>query len=120
MISKIRGKFIERRDQAVILEVGGIFYEILVSDSVMGRIEDRMGPDACLELITYYYIQIGPAKGNPVLVGFLNEIEKDFFLDFIKVSGIGPRAAIKALNQPISTIAEAIDPIEKKPLYHFL
>ncbi|HSA31879.1 MAG TPA: helix-hairpin-helix domain-containing protein [Candidatus Omnitrophota bacterium] len=114
MISKIRGKFIERRDQAVILEVGGIFYEILVSDSVMGRIEDRMGPDACLELITYYYIQIGPAKGNPVLVGFLNEIEKDFFLDFIKVSGIGPRAAIKALNQPISTIAEAIVKGEEK------
>jgi Holliday junction DNA helicase RuvA len=42
-------------------------------------------------------------------VGFLNEIERDFFLEFIKVSGIGPRAAVKALNRSIGEIAQAID-----------
>ena len=45
----------------------------------------------------------------PVLVGFLNEVERDFFLEFIKVSGIGPRAAVKALNKAIGEIAQAID-----------
>jgi len=44
-----------------------------------------------------------------VLIGFLNDIEKDFFQIFITVSGIGPRAALKALNKPISQIAKAID-----------
>ena len=44
-----------------------------------------------------------------MLVGFLNEIEKDFFLEFTKVSGIGPRAAVKALSLPISDIVRAID-----------
>ena len=43
-----------------------------------------------------------------MLIGFLNEVERDFFLDFISVSGIGPRAAVKALNKPISEIAQAI------------
>ena len=36
-------------------------------------------------------------------------MEKDFFEIFITVSGIGPRAALKALNKPISLIAKAID-----------
>jgi Holliday junction DNA helicase RuvA len=44
-----------------------------------------------------------------MLIGFLSEVEKEFFEVFITVSGIGPRAALKALNQPISLIAQAID-----------
>jgi Holliday junction DNA helicase RuvA len=44
-----------------------------------------------------------------MLIGFLNEIEKEFFEIFITVSGIGPRAALKALSEPISLIARAID-----------
>jgi len=114
MISRIKGRLVERRDQAVVLEVAGIYYEVLVSDSVMARLDENLDAESRLELITYYYIQIGPSKGNPTLVGFLNEIERDFFLDFIKVSGIGPRAAIKALNQPISAIAQAIAKGEEK------
>lgn len=114
MILKIKGKLVERREQAVTLEVGGIYYEVLVSDSVLSRLNDHVDEQSFVELITYYYIQIGPSKGNPTLVGFLSEIERDFFLDFIKVSGIGPRAAIKALNQPISAIAEAITKGEEK------
>ncbi|MBF0512205.1 MAG: Holliday junction DNA helicase RuvA, partial [Candidatus Omnitrophica bacterium] len=53
--------------------------------------------------------QMTPSSGVPVLVGFLNEVERDFFLEFIKVSGIGPRAAVKALNKAIGEIAQAID-----------
>ena len=37
------------------------------------------------------------------------EIEKEFFEEFITVSGIGPKAALRALNMPISSIARAID-----------
>lgn len=49
------------------------------------------------------------SKAVPVLVGFLNEIEKEFFERVITVSGIGPKAACRALNQPFSMIADAID-----------
>jgi Holliday junction DNA helicase RuvA len=50
-----------------------------------------------------------PSKAIPVLVGFLNEIEKEFFEQFITVSGVGPKAACRALSLPFSTIADAID-----------
>jgi Holliday junction DNA helicase RuvA len=59
--------------------------------------------------VTYHYHQVEPSKSTPVLIGFQNNIEKDFFQVFITVSGIGPRAALKALNKPISMIAKAID-----------
>jgi len=39
----------------------------------------------------------------------MSEVEKDFFQQFIKVSGIGPRAAVRALDKPISEIVRAID-----------
>jgi len=39
----------------------------------------------------------------------MNEVERQFFETFITVSGIGPRAAVRAISQPIPLIARAID-----------
>jgi len=109
MIARISGKVIEKGKNYLIIDVGGLCYQILIPAAVMQRLgegEDAEGP---VSLITYHYHQVEPSKSTPVLIGFLNEIEKEFFEIFITVSGIGPRAALKALNQPISLIAKAID-----------
>ncbi len=108
MIVQISGKLLEKRDHAVVIDVNGLSHEVLVPASVMTRIDESCDEQGRISLITYHYIQIGPSKGTPCLVGFLNAVERDFFLDFIKVSGIGPRAAVKALEKPISEIAGAI------------
>jgi len=109
MIVQIAGKLIEKREQSVIINVHGLFYEVIVPISVLARIEDTLDKAGHVHLVTYYYFQIGPASGTPIIIGFINEVERDFFLQFIKVSGIGPRAAVKALNKPISEITRAID-----------
>jgi Holliday junction DNA helicase RuvA len=70
---------------------------------------DEFSQDGQIKLITYHYLQAEPSKSIPILIGFINEIEKEFFELFITVSGIGPRAALKALNKPISLIAKAIN-----------
>jgi len=108
MIAKISGQLVAKNENSLIINVGGISYEVWVPQSVMERVTEGAGANAQVELITYHYLQISPSSGIPVLVGFLNDIERDFFLQFIKVSGIGPRAAVKALNKPISEIAQAI------------
>ena len=82
---------------------------VIASTSVIDRIDATLDQDGNIHLVTYYYFQLGPSRGMPVLIGFINEVEKDFFQQFIKVSGIGPRAAVKALNKPISEITHAID-----------
>ena len=68
-----------------------------------------MEPDGRIRLITYHYHHVEPSRAVPILVGFINEIEREFFERFITVSGIGPKAAVRALKQPIPLIARAID-----------
>lgn len=109
MISRILGKIIEKGTNYLIVDIGGICYEVLIPPTVMQRLEGNIDGDGRVNLVTFHYFQVEPAKSIPVLIGFLNEIEKDFFEIFITVSGIGPRAALKALNKPISQIARAID-----------
>jgi Holliday junction DNA helicase RuvA len=109
MIARICGKIIEKGANYLIIDVGGICYEVFIPAAVMQRVDLNVTSEGKISLITYHYFQVEPSKGMPVLVGFLNDIEKEFFEVFITVSGIGPRAALKALNKPISLIASAID-----------
>ena len=109
MIVKLSGTLVNKSEQAVVVNVQGVFYEVIVPASVLERIDKHVSPQGQVDLIVYHYFQLGPSSGMPVLVGFLNEVERDFFLQFITVSGIGPRAAIKALSKPISEIAAAIE-----------
>lgn len=109
MIARIKGKIVEKNNNCLILDVGGICYEVLIPQTLMQRLDENIGSNGEINLITYHYFQVEPSKTTPVLVGFLNEIEKEFFQAFISVSGIGPRAALKAINKPISQIAKAID-----------
>ncbi|MFH1578021.1 MAG: Holliday junction branch migration protein RuvA [Candidatus Omnitrophota bacterium] len=109
MIARITGKVIEKGDDYLLIEIGGISYQVLLPPTVIQRVKEKQGPDANISLVTYHYHQVEPSRSKPVLIGFLNEVERDFFEQFITVSGIGPRAAMRALNKPISVIAQAID-----------
>ncbi len=107
MISRIKGKIKDIKELSILVETGKLTYEILIPPAVMNSIGNNNGED--IELITYHYYQTDPSKSVPVLIGFLNEIEKEFFERFISVSGVGPKAACRALTLPFSTIADGID-----------
>ncbi|MFH1478993.1 MAG: Holliday junction branch migration protein RuvA [Candidatus Omnitrophota bacterium] len=109
MICKVSGKIIEKREDSIILDINNFCYEILIPGAVMSNLEKEIKQDNSISLITYHYHQIEPSRSFPFLIGFLNEIEKEFFEKFITVSGIGPKAAVRALNIPIPKIAQAID-----------
>ncbi len=109
MIAQLSGKISQQKDNVLMIQAGNIFYEVIVPLSVSGRISELIQVDGTIQLVIYHYYQIEMSRGFPVLIGFTNEIEKEFFQQFITVSGIGPRAAVKAINQPISRIAQAID-----------
>ncbi len=109
MIARLCGILVERGTNHVLMEVKGLTYEILIPTAVMQRLQEVAQPQGELRLVTFHYHQVEPSRSTPVLIGFLNEIEREFFEVFITVSGIGPRAALRALNKPISQIARAID-----------
>ncbi|MEM7816675.1 MAG: Holliday junction branch migration protein RuvA [Candidatus Aenigmatarchaeota archaeon] len=106
MISRIRGKLAKKEENKVVLEVNGIFYEIIVPPTVFSSLNTN---NETVELVIYYYFNVEKHRVVPTLIGFIDELEKKFFEKFISVSGIGPKAALKALEKPISLIAKAIE-----------
>ncbi len=108
MITTIEGTLVERTETAVIVSVGGLHYEVFVAKSVLRSLDAKKRGDP-VQLVTYHYCQTDPSKSIPILIGFLNRLEREFFERFITVSGIGPRGALRALSVPISQIAQAID-----------
>ncbi|MBU2044418.1 MAG: Holliday junction branch migration protein RuvA [Candidatus Omnitrophica bacterium] len=107
MIYKLKGKLVKKEDHRVIIDVNGIFYEVNIPQTVARNLK----PDANnnVELIIYHYLSMDQNRGIPVLVGFSEELEKDFFEKFISVTGVGPRAALKAFEEPVPAIAQAIE-----------
>ena len=109
MICRLRGVVREHTDTALVMDVHGVSYHVFIPPSIMDKLSDKLSEQGELELVTYHYQQLEVGKGFPVLIGFTNEIEREFFERFITVSGVGPKAALRALTQPIPTIAQAID-----------
>jgi len=109
MISRISGTVVEKRNGELLLENGGMVYELIVPLAVLKAMEGDIAPGNKVTLVTYHYYQVEPSRSTPVLIGFQNEVEREFFEKFITVSGVGPKAAYKALVESFSSIAGAID-----------
>lgn len=106
MICRLKGKLVKKETNRVIVDTGGFCYEVGISPNVANRLNSQ---DTEVELIIYHYLNIDNNRAVPVLIGFRDELEKDFFEEFIKVSGIGPKAALRAFDKPIPSIARAIE-----------
>lgn len=109
MISRLQGTLVGRRENTVLLETNGVTYEVLIPVSILRTLDQHLNPDGRVRLVTYHYHHVEPSRAVPILIGFINEIEREFFERFITVSGIGPKAAVRALKAPIPLIARAID-----------
>ena len=108
MIAYLRGPILRRTDEVVVVEAGGIGYEVHLP-AVVARALPRPadGEPQVVELhISYHATQNQP---KPLLIGFLHEVEQEFFERFITVDGMGPTKAMKAIVHPIHVIADAIE-----------
>ena len=98
------------------MQVGPVAYEIMLPGYVVSSLAGKIGDDITLCTLEYY--EGTPAGGNliPRMVGFMSEGEKDFFLKYTTVKGIGIKKALRSLNIPISTIASAVEDGNEKTL----
>lgn len=106
MIGYIEGKILKKEDERILLLANQVGYEIMLPGIVMENLQGKKAGDA---LSLYIYYQQSERQPKPVLIGFNSEIEKEFFQLFVSVEAIGPLKAVKALNIPISDIADAIE-----------
>jgi len=111
MIQKICGKIDNVSDETVTLEVGGIYYEILIPSGLAEPLRNQAREDRPVTLYTYYYIESSGSASNlyPRLVGFTVPSDREFFKLFTTVSGIGVRKALRCLTMPVRDIARSIE-----------
>ncbi|AOY59487.1 MULTISPECIES: Holliday junction branch migration protein RuvA [Desulfococcus] len=106
MIAYLEGTVFQKEDDRILLLVNHVGYEVMLPFFVMKTLDAATIGDQLALFIYYHHTERQPA---PILIGFNSELEKEFFLQFISVEAIGPLKAVKALNQPISDIANAIE-----------
>lgn len=108
MIAYLRGPILRRTDEVVVVEAGGVGYEVHLPAVVARALppsRDTSPPVVDL-FISFHATQNQP---KPLLIGFLREVEQEFFERFITVDGLGPTKAMKAIVHPIHSIADAIE-----------
>lgn len=106
VFSKIRGKVIERGESTVVLEAGGLAYEIMLPPCVAEKVA---AADGDLSLEIHSVLNMEGNSGKFSFYGFTNAIEREFFEALISVASIGPKSAARAFSLPMSRIARAID-----------
>lgn len=105
MIVRITGILLDVTEEAAIVERDGVAWEVLAPAFAIGELAAHRGQEVTLHTLEFY--EGNQASGHliPRLMGFLHKEDKGFFHHFISVKGIGPRKALKALNQPVRRIA---------------
>ncbi len=108
MIALLRGRIVRRSEEMLVVECGGVGYEVhlpgFLRDTLRSEPE-RIGDEVALH-ISYH---VSANQPRPLLVGFLREVEREFFERFITVDGLGPTKAIRALVYPVERVADAIE-----------
>ena len=108
MFSRIEGSLREKHPESVVVETGGLCYEIMVPGCVAAKLAGAgIGDRVALEI--YPYIQIDGNRGTPAYVGFTNAIEREFFEALLTVASVGPKTAARAFSRPMAEIARYID-----------
>lgn len=91
MIYYIRGILTEYTEEGVVLEAGGVGYQITVPTSLLAELPS---PGEEVKLYTYYQV----AEDAEKLFGFATREERTLFTQLIKVNGIGPRLAVSVMS----------------------
>jgi holliday junction DNA helicase RuvA len=114
MITKITGVINRVLDEEIRLQVGPMEYQVLVPEFVRRVLQHRHGEEVTLHTSEYLDGNQAQSRMVPRLIGFLHEVELDFFELFCTVDKVGVRKAMKALVRPIREIADAIQRQDSK------
>ena len=91
MIAHLRGRILEKHPTYLILEAGGVGYEVTISIPSFSGLPAEGAEDSL-------YIHTHVREDSLALYGFLRREEKELFERLISVSGIGPKLAITVLS----------------------
>ena len=93
MIARLRGEVVEALPNRLVVEAGGVGYQVFVPISSFDRLNPREGGE--VTLLTHLHVR----ENAHTLYGFSTAEERDIFLLLVeRVSGIGPAIAMAVLS----------------------
>ncbi len=102
MIASLKGKVLHKSPEQVIVDVGGVGYQVLVPLSCLCNIPD---PGNEVFLHTYTYVREDALH----LYGFSTDEERKVFTTLLGINGIGPKLALAILSgMPLERFIEAV------------
>ena len=116
MITKITGNLVRVDDDQAVLQIDAFEYQVLIPEFARRQLQPHVGEPVSLH--TIYYLDGNPAHGRltPRMVGFLKEVEREFFELFCSVDGVGVRKALRAMVRPVQDVADLIEQQDAKGL----
>lgn len=90
MIAYLQGKLVYKDPTYVIIDVGGIGYQVKISLQTYSKIKD----EEQIRLLTFLHIK----EDAHTLYGFREEDEKRLFLLLISINGVGPNTGLMILS----------------------
>jgi len=91
MIGRIRGSLVHKQAPVILVEVGGVGYELHVPMTTLFRLPE-LGSEVAL--VTHFVVR----EDAQLLYGFIEEGDRSLFRELIKVSGVGPKLALTILS----------------------
>ncbi len=91
MIAHLSGKLLEKQATSVILDVGGVGYQVTIPLSTFYELGE-VGADVSLRIYTYV------REDTLQLFGFRTLRERELYLKLISVQGIGAKSGISMLS----------------------
>ena len=96
MIGRIRGSLVYKQPPDILVEVGGVGYELQVPMTTLFQLPE-LGSE--VSLVTHFVVR----EDAQLLYGFIDERDRSLFRQLIKVSGVGPKLALTILSGMDST-----------------
>ena len=101
MIAQLQGKLIEKNPTNLVIDCGGVGYDVKISLHTFSSI----GSEEAIKVYTQFIVR----EDAQLLYGFASKEEREMFTYLISVSGIGPNTAMIMLSSLIPhEIAHAI------------
>jgi Holliday junction DNA helicase RuvA len=116
MITKITGQLVRLGDDALTLKVGPFEYEVLIPEFARRQLQNSLNQEVHLHTIEYLEGNAMQGRLTPRLVGFLSEVELEFFDLICSVDGVGVKKALRAMVRPVREVATSIEEQDVKSL----
>jgi Holliday junction DNA helicase RuvA len=101
MIGSLRGEIIEKEEDGLLVEVGGVGFYVLTPTTLLDMLEVGVKT----QLFTHLHVR----EQELTLFGFPDKEELELFRTLLKVQGIGPKVALAILSHlPAETLRQAV------------